>query len=124
VKSFENRLSAMFDFEKLDVYNQLRALNKEVLKFLFSNTRIDPYLRDQWKRATIGAAVNLAEGVGRISDADKKHYFTISRGSIFESVALMHTVFDLEQMSQPEFNVFFDQYETVSKMLLGLYRSK
>jgi four helix bundle protein len=114
----------MFDFEKLDVYNHLRALNKEVLQFLFSSTTIDPYLKDQWKRATIGAAINLAEGVGRISDADKKHFFTISRGSVFESVSLMQVVFDLNQISQPEYTVFYDQYETVSKMLLGLYRSK
>jgi len=114
----------MFDFEKLDVYNHLRTLNKEVLRFLLSSTNIDPYLKDQWKRATIGAAVNLAEGVGRISDADKKHYFTIARGSVFESVSLMQVVFDLNQISQTEFTAFYDQYETVSKMLLGLYRSK
>ena len=114
----------MFDFEKLDVYTHLRNLNKEVLKFLFSNNHIDPYLKDQWKRATLGAAVNLAEGVGRISDADKKHFFTISRGSIFESVSLMHAIADIGQMSETEFNSFYNQYETVSKMLLGLYRSK
>ena len=114
----------MFDFEKLDVYNHLRALNKEVLRLLFSSTTVDPYLKDQWKRATIGAAVNLAEGVGRISDADKKHFFTISRGSVFECVSLMQVIFDLNQISQAEYTVFYDQYETVSKMLLGLYRSK
>ncbi|MBP7238690.1 MAG: four helix bundle protein [Saprospiraceae bacterium] len=114
----------MFDFEKLDVYNLLRSLNKDVLKFLLASHEIDPFLKDQWKRATIGAAINLAEGVGRISDADKKHYFTISRGSIFESVSLMHVVLDLDQMTQAEFSTFYDQYETVSKMLLGLYRSK
>jgi four helix bundle protein len=114
----------MFDFEKLDVYSHLRNLNKEVLKFLFSNNQIDPYLKDQWKRATLGAAVNLAEGVGRISDADKKHFFTIARGSIFESVSLMHIVSDVGQMNEAEFNSFYNQYETVSKMLLGLYRSK
>ena len=114
----------MFDFEKLDVYNLLRSLNKDVLKFLLASKEIDPFLKDQWKRATIGAAINLAEGVGRISDTDKKHYFTIARGSIFESVSLMHVVLDLGQMTQAEFSTFYDQYETVSKMLLGLYRSK
>ena len=114
----------MFDFEKLDVYNHLRTLNKEVLRFLLSSSSIDPYLRDQWKIATIGAAVNLSEGVGRISDADKKQYFTLARGFVFESVSLMQIAFDLNQISQPEFSTFYEQYETVSKMLLGLYRSK
>jgi four helix bundle protein len=114
----------MFDFEKLDVYTYLRALNKEVLKFLFGSSVVDPYLKEQWKRATLSAAVNLAEGVGRISDADKKHFFTIARGSIFESVSLMHVISDLDQMTPAQFTAFYDQYETVSKMLLGLYRSK
>lgn len=114
----------MFDFEKLDVYNHLRTLNKEVLRFLLSDDKIDPYLKDQWKKATIGAAINLAEGVGRISDADKKHFFTISRGSVFESVALMQTVQDLDQITPSVYDDFYAQYETVSKMLLGLYRSK
>ena len=114
----------MFDFEKLDVYSHLRHLNKEVLKFLFSNNAIDPYLKDQWKRATVGAAVNLAEGISRISDADKKHFFTISRGSIFECVSLMHIVSDIGQITESDFDSFYNQYETVSKMLLGLYRSK
>ncbi len=114
----------MFDFEKLDVYNHLRALNKEVLKFLLSAREIDPLLKEQWKAATIGAAVNLAEGVGRIVDAEKKQYFTVARGAIFESVSLMQIVSDLNQISQAEFSTFYDQYETVSKMLLGLYRSK
>ncbi len=114
----------MFDFEKLDVYNHLRALNKEVLKFLYAAPEIDPFLKEQWKTATVNAAINLAEGVGRIVDAEKKQYFTISRGAIFESVSLMHIVSDLNQISQADFTTFYDQYETVSKMLLGLYRSK
>ena len=114
----------MFDFEKLDVYAHLRNLNKEVLKFLFANTNIDPYLRDEWKRATLGAAINLAEGVGRIADTEKKHLFTVARGFIFESVSIMHVVFDIGQISETDFNSFYNQYETVSKMLLGLYRSK
>ncbi|MBK9105072.1 MAG: four helix bundle protein [Saprospiraceae bacterium] len=114
----------MFDFEKLDVYNHLRALNKEVLKFLYAAPEIDPFLKEQWKTATVNAAINLAEGVGRIVDAEKKQYFTVSRGAIFESVSLMHIVSDLNQISQADFTTFYDQYETVSKMLLGLYRSK
>jgi four helix bundle protein len=114
----------MFDFEKLDVYSHLRKLNKEVLKFLFSNNAIDPYIKDQWKRATIGAAVNLAEGVGRISDTEKKQFFTVARGFIFECVSLMHIVSDNGHINESEFTSFYEQYETVSKMLLGLYRSK
>jgi four helix bundle protein len=114
----------MFDFEKLEVYNQFRNLNKEVLKYVFSNQSIDPYLIDQLKRATISGQVNLAEGVGRMSDADKKHYFTMSRGSVFEAVALLQLLLDQNQIEPAMAQSFYEKYEGVSKMLLGLYRSK
>lgn len=114
----------MFDFEKLDVYHQLRKLNMDVLRYLVRQSQMDPDIRDKWKTATINATVNLAEGVGRISDTEKKHYFTLSRGAVFESVSLMHLALDSGQLAQTDFDTFYNQYETVSKMLLGLYRSK
>jgi four helix bundle protein len=114
----------MFDFEKLEVYQQFRGLNQEVLKCLFSDLKMDPYLKDQLKRATISGQVNLAEGVGRMSDADKKHYFTMARGSVFEAVALLQILTDIGQLDPSTAQGFYDKYEGVSKMLLGLYRSK
>ncbi len=35
-----------------------------------------------------------------------------------------NSVSDLGQISQTDFNTFYNQYEAVSKMLLGLYHSK
>ena len=114
----------MFDFERLEVYNQFRALNKEVLAFLFKTSNLDPFLKDQLKRATISGQINLAEGVGRMTDADKKHYFTIARGSVFESVALLQILTDLGDIDPTTAQGFYEKYESLSKMLLGLYRSK
>jgi hypothetical protein len=37
----------MFDFEKLEVYEKARKLNKEILTFLRANKHIDYYVRDQ-----------------------------------------------------------------------------
>jgi len=48
----------MFDFENLNVYKKSRELNKEVLGFLRENKRIDSYLRDQLRRASISIVIN------------------------------------------------------------------
>jgi len=56
----------MFDFEKLDLYQIIKNQNIKVLTLLKSNHQIDPYLLDQWKRASLSILLNLAEGTGRL----------------------------------------------------------
>ena len=50
----------MFDFEKLEVYKKLKVLNVKILKTIRSNRTLDPYLADQWKRATLSIALNFS----------------------------------------------------------------
>ena len=76
----------MFDFEKLDVYRKAKELNKEVQHFLRLNKKIDSYIRDQLRRASISMVINIAEGSGKFSPRDKSNFYTISRGSVYESV--------------------------------------
>ena len=52
----------MFDFEKLDLYQIVKEQNLKVLKFIYSNTTLDSYIKDQWKRASLSILLNLAEG--------------------------------------------------------------
>jgi four helix bundle protein len=68
----------VFDFEKLDVYNKAKDLNKEILEYLKTNKQTDSYLRDQLKRASISIVINIAEGTGKFSKADKKNFYTIN----------------------------------------------
>ena len=114
----------MFDFERLELYQVTRNQNKKVLQFIFGDTHMDPYIKDQWKRASISSLLNLTEGAGRISDADKRHFFTMARGSVYECAALLQLVFDLKQIDDEKYADFYQHYEQISKMLLGMYRSK
>lgn len=114
----------MFDFEKLELYSVARELNRNTIGFILKNNTIDQHIKDQWKRASLNIVLNLAEGTGRMTDVDKKHFFTIARGSVFESVALLQLVKDLGQIADNEYLNLYNGYEQVSKMLLGMYRSK
>jgi len=113
----------VFDFEKLDVYQVIRKLNFEVFYFLNTSEKIESIVKDQWKRASLGVMLNLAEGTGRISTNDKKHFITMARGSVNESVALLQITFDNGHIKDGEYAGYYEKYEQVSKMLLGMYRS-
>ena len=113
----------MFDFEKLDVYQRIRELNVDVLRYLASSPDVDTYLGDQLKRATLSASLNLAEGSGRMTKPDKKRFYTVARSSVFESVAILNVLSDLGQINDTLYSNFYDRYTTVSKMLLAMYRS-
>ena len=113
----------MFDFEKLDVYQVVKSSNSKVLKFILEHATMDPYIKDQWKQATLSIILNLVEGTGRMNNTEKKHYLTIARGSVFESVALLETSKDLGLLDETQFKEFYDGYEQISKMLLGMIRS-
>ncbi len=47
----------------------------------------DAHLRDQAMRAAQSAALNTAEGAGRVTRADKARAFTIARGECVEACA-------------------------------------
>lgn len=114
----------MFDFEKLDVYNKAKDLNKTVSRFLNENKQIDSYLRDQLRRASISVVINIAEGSGKFSKADKKNFYTIARGSVYECVSLFEIILEENQIPKVDYNDFYQRFETISKMLLGLINSQ
>lgn len=114
----------MFDFEKLDVYRKAKALNKEILLFLKENKSTDYYIRDQLKRASISIVINIAEGSGKFSKPDKRNFYTIARGSVYECVSLIELIFEEKLINKEKFNDFYKKYEELSKMLLGLINSQ
>lgn len=113
----------MFDFEKLEVYQIAKALVIDTLKLIYSNNSLDPYIKEQWKKASMDILLNLSEGTGRMVTGEKKHFITIARSAVFECVAIMEVVSQLNQISLTEAHGLYERYEKVSKMLLGMFRS-
>jgi four helix bundle protein len=84
----------------------------------------DYSLKDQWKRASISVILNLAEGTGRMSRADKKHFYVMSRSSLFECVAILEVIQSCEVMTKGQKDEICQKYEQISKMLLGMIRGQ
>lgn len=76
--------------EKLDVYQcsiEFLALSAEVLDRL--PRKGSATLADQLKRASLSIPLNIAEGVGKTTDADRSRYYGIARGSAMECGAII-----------------------------------
>lgn len=114
----------MFDFHNLTVYQKAKYQNKLVLDFLKTSKSIDPFIKNQLRRASISSVINIAEGTGKFSKADKRNFYTISRGSIYESVSLFELILDSGGITKESYKDYYKRYEELSKMLLGLINSQ
>ena len=73
-----------FSFFDLRVYQESKALVKEVYKLLQKFPKYEVYaLGDQLRRSVISVPSNIAEGSAR-TDKDFAHFLSIAIGSLFE----------------------------------------
>ena len=74
--------------EKLDVYR----LSIEYVAWVYKKAGrlkgVHRSARDQWLRASQSIPLNIAEGNGKSSEADRRRYFEIARGSVLECAAI------------------------------------
>jgi four helix bundle protein len=112
----------MFDFEKLEVHKKSKSFHKQIQQFLKQND-VDPTTRNQLRRASLSIVLNIAEGSGRNSRADKRHFFIISRGSVFECVAVLDLMQDDDLISEILFKDLYSKAEDLSKMLFAMIRT-
>lgn len=74
--------------EKLDVYR----LSIKYVAWVYKNagdlTGIHRSAREQWLRASQSIPLNIAEGNGKATKADRRKYFEIARGSALECAAI------------------------------------
>jgi four helix bundle protein len=110
----------MFDFEQLNVYQKSLKLNDGIFGLLRANPAIDRFLQDQLKRATVSISANIAEGSGRFTLCDRRHFFVISRGSAFESYSLLQIISNQYSLESTSLNRIKLQVEEITKMLFGL----
>jgi four helix bundle protein len=92
----------MLDHEKLDVYK----CSIEHLAFTFRSLALLPRgysaLVDQWRRAAMSVPLNIAEGVGKASDPERRHSYAIARGEAMECGAILDVVRLLDAIPEPD----------------------
>jgi len=89
--------------------------NKLPAKYQFS-------FADQLRRSALSIPSNIAEGAGRRSCRDSGNFYSISRGSVYESINIVKLLEILNEPSLEGENLesLYLEAEEIVKMLYGL----
>lgn len=111
--------------KNLTVYKYALELTKEIYNLTRQLPKEEMFgLSSQLKRAAVSVCSNLAEGAGRISKAEKKRFYEISRSSMVEidtqiSICLMVSYLDKSQIQKLEL-LINNGFAILSKMISNL----
>ncbi len=111
----------MFDFEKLEVYGQAKSFHMKTKSLVQINDIQNPE-RNQLLRASLSVVLNIAEGAGRFSKRDKRYFYIIARGSVYECIAIFGLMKDQHLIDGNLFREFYAMGEEISRMLYSLIK--
>ena len=78
----------------------------------------------QIRRAALSVHLNIAEGASRKSEAERKRYYEIARGSVIEIDAALDIAGDLQYLKGYKLNQLSETMISCFKILTGLIECK
>jgi len=117
-------MKAHFRFEKLDVWQEARALNRRVYEVTRKLPDHEAFgIIAQLRRAGVSVASNIAEGAGRNSDKDFAHFLEQAYGSLMEVSSLLYLALDEQYLSEKEVESLLNGTETLARRMATLNRT-
>jgi four helix bundle protein len=117
------RSGKMFRFERLKVWHKAVELYDVVDKVAEGfPARVQFSIADQLRRAALSIPSNIAEGCGRETSKDSRHFYSVAKGSTFEVVSTASVCERRGLMAAEQYQEIYGRAEEVSKMLTGLKR--
>ena len=86
----------MFDHEKFEAYQHSLTDWEVTIELLSKIPPGNSVLKDQLKRAASSVSLNIAEGSGRAKPSERKHFYSVARGSAMECAAVADLVLRTE----------------------------
>ena len=111
-----------FDHEKLDAYQKALAFaqwSEAVLERVPKSAAV----HGQLDRARTSILLNIPEGNGRFTSADRCKFFDIARGSELESAGCLDLLFIKKLVSEAELDQGKTLLKDIVSLLVGLIRS-
>ena len=107
-------------FTELECYKHGRELRKSISILVKNFPKEEKYeLASQIKRSSRSITANIAEGYGRYTYSDTRHFFIISRGSVTETMEHLTTAYDENYITEDILKSEFGKCETVFKLING-----
>lgn len=112
----------IINFTQLDAWIQSHKL---VLAVYECCKKMDQYdsLRKQMERSALSITSNIAEGFGRHSFQDKKHFYIMARGSGYELLNQIIVAKDAGRISKYQYDELMLMSSSSTKLIHGLIRS-
>ena len=110
----------LFDHEKLEVYQASIAFCGWAGELFETLPRVAA--RDQLDRASTSIPLNLAEGNGKFSAADRARFFEIARGSAVECAACLDVLVARKFTSRDTMRPAKEQLASIVRMTVGLLK--
>lgn len=113
-----------FRFEKLDVWQKAIEYYCDVNEVSKRFPRDEVFgLTAQLRKAALSVSLNIAEGAGRPTKKEFKQFLGFAQGSLFEVVSNLHACRERKLLADGEFQMLYEDGETISKMISSLRNS-
>jgi four helix bundle protein len=115
----------VYAFEKLDVWQRGRDLNKQVYQLTQQFPGEEKFgIVTQVRRASVSVTCNLAEGSARTTGKDQARFSEIAYGSLMEVLNLLITAVDLNYLQAAEIDQARQLVEEMSRKINALRLSQ
>ena len=114
-------MKTYFDHEKLDVYQQSIAFCGWVGDLL-NEVAAKAAAKDQLDRASTSLPLNIAEGNGKFSDADRSRFLEIARGSALECATCLDVLLARKLIATERILPAKEQLVRIVNMLMGMLK--
>jgi four helix bundle protein len=114
-------------FEKLEVFRRAYRVSLKIHKTSKKFPKDEQFfLADQLRRASKSVCANIVEGVAKQfhSKPEFKRFLLIAIGSSDEARMWVRYAYDLGYIEQSTWQEWRDEYQTISRMLHGLYKAQ
>ena len=108
------------DYTKLDVWLESRKLTNLLYNISKQFPKEEIYgLTNQMRRCAVSIPSNIAEGCGRQTSKDTRHFLHISRGSLYELETQCFLALDQKYINDVQFNEVFELIQACKRLLNG-----
>jgi len=110
-------------FEEIIAWQKARVFNKRIYEI----TNKDIFKRDfelvkQLRRASISITSNISEGFERNTDKEFMYFLYVAKGSSAEIRSQLYLAFDLNYITNNEFEELLSNITDISKLISGLIK--
>ncbi|MEW6569683.1 MAG: four helix bundle protein [Nitrospirota bacterium] len=113
----------MFKFERLAVWQKSVDIYGMIADIVDGVPhKYQSSIGDQIRRSCLSVSANIAEATGREAIKEQKYHFSVAKGSIYETVSLLHVMRNRNLVNEKVFDDLYAAFDEMAMMLHGLMK--